>query len=877
MADNILKLKVDSDEYNNKLKTAGEQLQRYIDGCRKAGGTLEYVDEGVQDFIKGLGQMETKATSARGKLSEMTKVFTDMKLAYLQMTDAEKHGEPGKALSASLDQLKGRIIDAKKNLADVNKELGDTGKESQSTGNILEQLAGKFGINTKALTTWGAAIGAGAAALKVAKDAFFASEQNLDDWNRMVYSSQSTYEAFLTSLNTGDVSGFLNNINTIVQTANDAYDAIDRLQTTQNIQAPQMAKKQAEIQRMETMLRTGRWVGAIDGRKSPLGLKDGDILTKAQKDRITKQLESAIMELAGLTRKEVVRANDAVDKMYNNLALSLNMSKQKFMAGISTIDTFEYNVNQGKKYQEWEANRKLVIGLAQSQPGYSRMLSAEQKKYINTTNPYEAYKGWNVFKDDGEQYQQAIQMIQNSTAKEQQYYSEIARAYRQINRVEGYKPYGGGTGSQLTDPEEAQQKYEQALKDYNQALEQAALETKAGTVSTVDAKKKELSAEETLWKAIGDAREIYDTDQLKQEQDKVAAKVVELGGSVNALVEEQKAAQEAARELAAAQKKVAAALEEASTAYSTNDLKGYMSALNKVGGDVTAGIQSGNFSYTKGNMAAFISYLNDRLSKADYGTVLFGKLTAQLADAKSLANLMETAVKNGIDIAQFDPQALFDKIFSSTPGDYIDNIDWKSIQDAINEKLKEMDLDPIELDFNTGDINNDKKTKEKEIDGTKQFRSLVGDVSTIVGSLNQLGIDVPEGFQKTLGVMQVVTTILMTLQSLAGITATTSAVKSIPIIGWFLQNGGVVHAADGWSGIVPGTHMSGDQVPAMLNSGELVLNKAQSGVIASALTSAENGSGGGVAETRIESDQMVLLLRNGAARRGQTIGEYLGL
>ena len=125
--------------------------------------------------------------------------------------------------------------------------------------------------------------------------------------------------------------------------------------------------------------------------------------------------------------------------------------------------------------------------------------------------------------------------------------------------------------------------------------------------------------------------------------------------------------------------------------------------------------------------------------------------------------------------------------------------------------------------------------------------------------------------------MQVVTTIVMTLQSLAGITAATSAAKSIPIIGWFLQNGGVVHAADGWSGIVPGTHMSGDQVPAMLNSGELVLNKAQSGVIAAAITSAENGSGGGVSETRIESDQMVLLLRNGAARRGQTIGEYLGI
>ena len=50
-----------------------------------------------------------------------------------------------------------------------------------------------------------------------------------------------------------------------------------------------------------------------------------------------------------------------------------------------------------------------------------------------------------------------------------------------------------------------------------------------------------------------------------------------------------------------------------------------------------------------------------------------------------------------------------------------------------------------------------------------------------------------------------------------------------------MANGGVAHAADGWSGTVPGTHFSGDMVPIMVNSGELILNRAQQGVIASAL------------------------------------------
>lgn len=872
MADSILRLKVDSNEYDSKVKRASQGILELERTIREAGESFLATWKDEQEFAKGLGQMETVSKTARGKIAELTGAFTEMSMVYKRMTDEEKNSPFGQALKNSLDQLKTRIDQTKKDLEDVNKELDNTNKEGKDTSSLLDQLASKFGVSTKQLTTWGVAIAGAGAALKVAKDAFFASEQNLDDWNRMVYSSQSTYEAFLTSLNTGDVSGFLNRINTIVQAAQEAYNAIDDLQTTQNIQSPQVAKRQAELQRMETMLRTGRYIAPVDGRRPTPGLKEGDKLTKEQMDRIAKQVENIISEMAGLTKNEVKAAANAIDKLYNEQALRLGMTKQQFLAGTENIETFRQNVDLGKKYQEWENNRRAAIDLAKM--GHYSMMSEEQKNYINGANPYSQYSGWGVFKDDGEPYQNIISNIRNRSSKEQEYYSMLARSYRQINRVEGYKPYGGGTGSQLTDPEKAQQKYEQALKDYNQALEQAALETKAGTISTVDAKKKELSAEETLWKAIGDAREIYDSDQLKQEQDKVAAKVVELGGSVNALVEEQKAAQEAARELAAAEKKVSTALEEAANAYDANDLKGYIQAMNRVGGDVSAGMRSGNFSYTQSNLAAFTAQLKEELSNADVGSELFNDLTAQIADAQTLANLMETAVKNGVEIAEFEPQELFNKIFGDTPGDYIDNIDWQAIQDAINEKLKEMDLAPIELDFNTGDIK--KEQDEQGVDGTKQFKSLIGNVSTITGALEQLGVEVPEGFAKTLGVMQVITTILMALQSLATVTAGTSALKSIPIIGWFLQQGGVIHAQEGFNGIVPGNMFTGDNIPALLNSGETVLTAAQSASVSNLLTSG-GGEAAGASETRVESDELVLTIRNGAARRGMTMGEYLGL
>ena len=88
-----------------------------------------------------------------------------------------------------------------------------------------------LGLSMGKFTAVGAAIGAVSAALKVSKDAFFKNEQQLDEWNRTVESSKSVYSGFLNSLNNGDISGFLSNINTITEAARAAYDALDELST----------------------------------------------------------------------------------------------------------------------------------------------------------------------------------------------------------------------------------------------------------------------------------------------------------------------------------------------------------------------------------------------------------------------------------------------------------------------------------------------------------------------------------------------------------------------------------------------------------------------------------------------------------------------
>jgi hypothetical protein len=79
----------------------------------------------------------------------------------------------------------------------------------------------------------------------------------------------------------------------------------------------------------------------------------------------------------------------------------------------------------------------------------------------------------------------------------------------------------------------------------------------------------------------------------------------------------------------------------------------------------------------------------------------------------------------------------------------------------------------------------------------------------------------------------------------------------------FLSNGGIARAA---SGLLTGNHMSGDNVPVMVNDGELILNRAQQGVLADDI----RGNAGAVQlEARIHGEDIVLATRNVDRRRGK--------
>lgn len=478
MADSIVRLKVDSQEYDNKLKRAAEQLNRYADGCRKAGGTLEHVDEGVLEFTRSLGKMETTANTARGKLAEMTKAFTDMSVQYKNMTEEEKKGEFGKALNASLKELKGRIQESKVQLDDVSKSLNSGGGLSGA----LDAVAGKFGLSIEQVTKFGSVLGVATTAAQVAKDAFFQSESGIDEWGRTVEGAKGAYNIFLDTLNNGNWSNFFQNLQTAIQGGRDLYDIFDRLGSIKSNNAAAIAMVQQQIAQLRLAKQQGENVDAQ--------LKEATArLAQLQKQSIT-----AGMAAGNKSAFEVIRngVNSVGGARYNDATINYvigNIMKN----GQSEFDKYRNN------YQTLR-NRGMVTKTQTIYDSQGGTYERQYKEFDINALTKEQQKQYSLAKaiTEGEtRIQKGIaayaQAVQEGTAS--------AREEFKGNRYAIQGTGGSGSGKGGGGSTKAVQTEMQTLQKQIQELEQEYI--KLGGITTEDANRRrseiqsEIEANET--------------------------------------------------------------------------------------------------------------------------------------------------------------------------------------------------------------------------------------------------------------------------------------------------------------------------------------------------------------------------------------------
>lgn len=115
----------------------------------------------------------------------------------------------------------------------------------QNVGSRVSGAFGKLGgVVTKLAGTFGLAMGAGEA-LKVM---FTHNDKLADEYGRAMEQAKVATQGFLTSLASGNVMGFIDNLGQITQNARECYDAMDNLNTFKTATNFEMSHMNAEYQ-----------------------------------------------------------------------------------------------------------------------------------------------------------------------------------------------------------------------------------------------------------------------------------------------------------------------------------------------------------------------------------------------------------------------------------------------------------------------------------------------------------------------------------------------------------------------------------------------------------------------------------------------------
>ena len=702
MSDSVVKLRIDSKEYDANIKRAGQALTDYFNKVKEGGGTLKYLDDGVLEAVQAMGKLGTQASSVKGGLRELTQATSDMTVAYRALTDEEKASPIGAAMAESIQQMTERAGEMRDAMADVQAGINNAASDTRQ----FDQVAGAMQAATAGFQTV-----TGAAKLMGIQ---------MGDDVEVIAKLQAAMAV---------TSGF-QTMQNLLQKQSALMQGVNALQKEFNILAKANPYVLLATAAAAVVAAYVAWTsGARDAEKAQKALNHEIEATKIQLNEIDREtnFNVAIAEAAG-------KSADAIHKM------RVEAAKAKFELA---------DANWNKLFDAGASKEQLDEADRIRNEAWKSVMAANDKWTEGT----------------------------------------IQKLY---GKGSGNKSGGRtGNGSSKTTNE-----------DTNFAPD------------SIMAQQKEVQRLTDLWqRASGELRDGY-LNQL----DEAKAKLEQMQKSV----------------------------------YDAGSI-----------GEVTVtGNRSRQFSkLNEGNIGGMMSDIKQQIQTADIGSELYNNLTAKLVDTNTFKTVIEAMVKNGIDVADIDASSLWQKIVS---GENIENADWQGMVDKINAKLKEMELDPITIDFNTGGIVKTGKETEKSWQAAAQAVQSVGSAlqqiedpgAKIAGIIGQAIANIALGFAQATA-----------NSSGAGIFGWIAAIAGG--LGTMIATISAIHNATGYAtgGIVEGTTYSGDQIPAMLNAGEVVLNHAQTANVANAL---EGGGMRGIdLSAKVNGEQIVLVANRYYKRTGQ--------
>ena len=838
MADSILRLKVDSQEYDQKIKRAAEGIQQYAQKCREAGGTLQYLDDGVLEFVQALGKMDTVATGTKQQLREMSNALTTLTQTYRGLTDEEKASPFGQELAKGIQQLTERAGQAQDAMADVQASIRNAASDTR----LFDQMAQGMSVATASIQGLTGA----------AKLFGIESKDNLE-----VIAKLQAAMAVTNSLTT--IQKALQKESALMQ----GVLAIQAKAAAAAIELEGSATKGATVAQaaFNAVAKANPYV-LLASAVAAVGValvgftkntKEAESATKEETEAMKQAARMADIwkNTMGSTYSSLMTKYDELKRQWHSLAsehsktewIKKNQTALQNLGGaVNDVKSAEdfFNNNTDAVVQSFVRRAEAAARVAQLTELYRQQIELLDKKEQAST----------AIRNDAARSGRSAQAgdeIKDQTYRNSRYGSVNQRTGKWEFSEAGAKLYSG------TDTSTAD-----AVVKIDVELQ--ANESKINKVkSQITDAFKDITITPGSGSGTGNGETNVEKELTIQQQIAELEKEA-LNASKERRVRIAEIIQDLDRQLQK-QKELVASLHQVPI-----DPKSIKAGdPSKMGITLPVTIKEETLQQQVQKIA---DAARAAMANTDLADPMLAKFQEVFVDSNALGNLMKTAIENGLDTSDIDFTGLKEQL---AKGLDIDDSALQELVDKINEKLKSIGKDPIKLDFDkgsvtsvTGNLTKDAKQNQQAWSAaasavsslSSALQSLEDPSAKIAGIVGQAVANIALGFAQATaspatGAAGVFGWIAAATAGLATMLTTITSIKSV-------TKGGF---AEG--GIVPGNSYSGDRLNTAMygiNSGELILSRSQQNNIAAQL---EGGSFSNFQLTsRVSGRDLVLTINN---------------
>ena len=910
----VLKLKVDDKEYNPVIKEARKGLLALEESLNKAGKSFDTVDKSVVQYVREIGKMETSSKNAKGRISELSNAFVDLSTVYNRMSKQMQQSDVGKALEQSLQSIKQRAVESKRELERLGKELETTAPKtnvmktsSSDLSKVLSELGSKYGVNVDLMSGAASKANIYAAAISATVVAVSAAAKALNDFNVELDKQQQVttvttglkgpdadsmtataralsdtygvdFREVINAANTlmtqfgesgaeamqliregmqgmieGDGPKLLSMIQQYAPSFRDAGISASQLVaiiqnseggifTDQNMNAIVMGIKNIRLMTQSTSDALAQL--GIDGQKMSQDLSAGTITIFDALQTVAQAIEStsSSSKEAGEVMQQVFgrQGSMAGTKLGEAIAtLNTNLEETKKQTGevgesldnlVSANERLNSELMKTFGYDGWNAmaneiKANLIVALADTVEGARRV-----KDVFVAVNSVVSPLS-RAMKDFGDMSSIVLASVESAALAVLGPLGQILNLLREIGSASS-----SGTVQDAVDKANRnaadKQKFTVYLPqedNWRNKPQSAAPKTPKARTPKVRPSRKTGGGGGHKTTHTPPPAEKLDKEQKIQKQ-------------INALVQEGLDMDEKSR---TAQREKIAALQTQLEGY--KKIKDELLGIEKVKPEKPTYTQTfTEAAVSLPSIQAYISGLQSEIANTDIGSDLFNKLTEKMSDAGRMSEVLKAAMESGVKGA--DLTSIAQEMKAKLLEGDISEEDWQAFLDKINELINNSDL-KLKIDVDTKKIITGADEQKKLAAQTQKAWDMaaqsVGNLSTALNSIEDPAAkaagtvikaiaDIALGFAQAsvqAGSMGPWGWVAWLAAGTAALAATISTVHSLT----GFANGGIVgHAAGGY--FVPGNSYSGDNIPIMANAGEVVLTRAQTGVLASALS-----------------------------------------